>query len=64
MRNVVEDMIVRQANRVAAMENPGKEDLMVVLPEDLEDPEENEEADAAEETAASAEAAESAEEQS
>ncbi len=42
VRNRFEDMIVRQANRVAAMEKPGKEDLMAVLPEDLEDKEEKE----------------------
>ena len=42
VRNCFEDMIVRQANRVAAMENPGKEDLMAVLPEDLVDPDEEE----------------------
>jgi len=42
VRNCFEDMIVRQSNRVAQMENPGKEDLMAVLPEDLEDPEEEE----------------------
>ena len=37
VRNRFEDMIVRQSNRVAAMESPSKEDLMAVLPEDLED---------------------------
>ena len=37
VRNCFEDMIVRQSNRVAAMENPGKEDLMTVLPEDLKE---------------------------
>ena len=46
VRNVFEDMVVRQANRVAALENPSKEDLMAVLPADLEDPEEEEEAEA------------------
>ena len=40
VRNCFEDMIVRQSNRVAQMENPGKEDLMAVLPEDLEDEDE------------------------
>ena len=40
VRNCFEDMVVRQANRVAAMENPSKEDLISVLPEDLEDPDE------------------------
>ncbi len=37
VRNRFEDMIVRQSNRVAAMEAPTKDDLMAVLPEDLED---------------------------
>ena len=37
VRNCFEDMIVRQSNRVAAMENPGREELMAVLPEDLKD---------------------------
>ena len=41
VRNTFEDMVVRQANRVAAMENPNKDDLMAVLPEDLEDPDED-----------------------
>ncbi len=45
VRNIFEDMIVRQANRVAALEAPSKEDLMTVLPEDLEDPEEEETAE-------------------
>ena len=48
VRNCFEDMIVRQSNRVAAMEAPTKEDLMAVLPEDLQDPEEGEEAAEAE----------------
>ena len=43
MLNCFEDMVVRQSNRVAQMENPSKEDLMNVLPEDLEDEEEEEE---------------------
>jgi len=43
VRNCFEDMVVRQANRVAAMEAPTKDDLMAVLPEDLQDPEEAEE---------------------
>jgi hypothetical protein len=30
-------MIVRQSNRVAAMEEPTRDDLMAVLPEDLKD---------------------------
>ena len=37
VRNCFEDMIVRQSNRVAMMENPSKDDLMAVLPEDLEE---------------------------
>ena len=40
VRNCFEDMIVRQSNRVAAMEDPTREDLMTVLPEDLEEQEE------------------------
>ncbi len=40
VRNCFEDMVVRQSNRVAQIENPSKEDLMNVLPEDLEDEEE------------------------
>lgn len=35
VRNRFEDMISRQANRVAAMEEPDKEDLMTVLKEDM-----------------------------
>jgi len=42
VRNCFEDMIVRQSNRVAQMENPTKDDLMAVLPEDLADEEESE----------------------
>ena len=38
VRNCFEDMIVRQSNRVAAMESPTREDLMAVLPEDLKVP--------------------------
>ena len=45
VRNIFEDMIVRQSNRVAAMEAPSKEDLMTVLPADLEDSEEPEESE-------------------
>lgn len=40
VRNFYEDMIVRQSNRIAEMENPSKDDLMEVTPEDLEDKEE------------------------
>ena len=47
VRNCFEDMVVRQANRVAAMENPTKEDLITVLPQDLSDePVKTEESDA------------------
>ena len=42
VRNCFEDMIVRQSNRVALMEEPTKEDLMAVKPEDLEEPDEEE----------------------
>ncbi len=37
VRNCFEDMVVRQSNRVAALENPDKEALMTVLPEDLQE---------------------------
>jgi len=37
VRNRFEDMIVRQSNRVAQMENPTMDDLMAVLPEDLKE---------------------------
>ncbi len=40
VRNCFEDMIVRQSNRVAALENPDRDTLMAVLPEDLRDEEE------------------------
>ena len=40
VRNCFEDMVVRQSNRVAALENPSKEDLITVKPEDLVDPDE------------------------
>lgn len=35
VRNRFEDMIVRHANRVAAMDSPGKDDLVTILPEDI-----------------------------
>ena len=41
VRNCFEDMIVRQSNRVAALEAPGKDELMAVLPEDLEEKDED-----------------------
>ena len=64
VRNVFEDMVVRQANRVAKLEEPSKEDLMAVLPADLEDAEEEEEENAEEAEApdAPAESEEKAEE--
>lgn len=40
VRNCFESMVVRQSNRIAAMEAPTKDDLMAVLPEDLDDFEE------------------------
>ena len=54
VRNCFEDMVVSQSNRVAAMENPSKEDLMTVLPEDLDiegDDEEDAQEEAQEEAA-------------
>ena len=45
VRNLFEDMVVRHSNRVAQMEAPTKEDLITVLPEDLDDPEEESEDD-------------------
>ena len=35
VRNRFEDMVAAQSNRVAAMESPGKDDLMAVKPEDI-----------------------------
>lgn len=35
VRNLFENMVVRQSDRVAAMETPTKEDLMTFLPEDF-----------------------------
>ena len=35
VRNCFEDMVARQSDRVAAMEDPSKDDLMTFLPEDL-----------------------------
>ena len=37
MRNRFEDAVVRQSNRVAAMECPTKDDLMTFLPEDFDE---------------------------
>ena len=42
VRNRFEDMVVRQANRVAAMESPAKDDLMLLTKEDFLDEEEPE----------------------
>lgn len=36
VRNRFEDMVTAQSNRVAALEKPGKDDLMAVKPEDIE----------------------------
>ena len=48
VRNVFEDTVVRQSNRVAALDAPTKDDLMQVLPEDLKDADETCETDAEE----------------
>ena len=40
VRNVFEDTVVRQSNRVAALDAPTKDDLMQFLPEDLKDADE------------------------
>lgn len=46
VRNTFEDILVRQANRLAALENPGKDALMLLTPEDMEEkPESSGEAD-------------------
>ena len=42
VRNLFEDAVVRQSNRVAALDSPGKEELMALLPEDLETTEDEE----------------------
>ena len=39
VRNIFEDMVVRQADRVSTMESPTKDDLMAVKKEDFEDAE-------------------------
>ena len=58
MRNLFEQAIARQANRLAAMENVTREQLMEIRAEDLEDAEDGEkeglpaEASATEEQAA------------
>lgn len=38
VRNLFEQMVVRQSNRVAAMDAPTREELMTFLPEDFTDP--------------------------
>ena len=48
VRNVFEDTVVRQSNRVAALDAPTKDDLMQLLPEDLKDADETGETDAEE----------------
>ena len=48
VRNVFEDTVVRQSNRVAALDTPTKDDLMQFLPEDLRDADETGETDAEE----------------
>lgn len=35
VRNFFEDVVVRQSNRIAAMENPTKDDLVTITPKDL-----------------------------
>ena len=42
VRNLFEDAVSRQADRVAAIENPSREQLMALLPEDLSDKNEEE----------------------
>lgn len=37
VRNCFEDAVIRQSNRLAAMESPTKDDLMCFLPEDLQE---------------------------
>lgn len=39
VRNLFEKAVSRQADRVAALESPTREQLMELLPQDLEDPE-------------------------
>lgn len=48
VRNVFEDTVVRQSNRVAALDAPTKDDLMQFLPDDLKDADETCETDAEE----------------
>ena len=48
VRNIFEDTVVRQSNRVAALDAPTKDDLMQLLPEDLKDADDTCETDAEE----------------
>jgi len=41
VRNFFEDTVIRQSNRLAAMEAPARNDLVTILPEDLRDSENN-----------------------
>ena len=43
VRNCFESMVVRQSNRVAAMEAPTRDDLMTILPADIEEEQEQKE---------------------
>ena len=61
VRNIFEDAVTRQANRLAKLENPDKDALMTLLPEDLEEREENEETPSTEAAKESKEAAEGTE---
>ena len=36
VRNRFEDMVTAQSNRLAAMDAPGKDELMTILPEDID----------------------------
>ena len=40
VRNLFEQAVARQSDRVARIESPGREELMALLPEDLQEPEE------------------------
>ena len=54
VRNLFEDMVVRHSNRVALMDDPTREDLMTVLPQDLDDDDDGEAASDAEDSGAGA----------
>jgi hypothetical protein len=36
VRNRFEDMVTAQSNRVAALDKPSKDDLMAILPDDID----------------------------